>query len=823
MKKLTTVAIVLTLLLATVVGTPVRAAVLEVGPGPGMYGTIQSAIDAAAPGDTIIVHAGTYNEEVVIVTDAITLRGEPGAVLQGSGAPGEIGIAVNAGVSGVTVEGFEIGDYANLGILVSDYGGDPPEPTGDSPHDNVIRKNVISGCGTGIALTNADSNAVTGNEVSGIAATGVSVVGSSSGNLVQGNKIWDAPLQGIYLAPYIYPDSPTGNLFEGNETFGGRWGILVWDAGGGNVIQGNTFSNAVDQGIIMGSFTGSPFGNTYASNVVSSMNIGIGMWGAHNNDILDNEVQVPAWVWTAVAVGSGSSGNLVSGNEVTGGDNGINVDSAHGNVVEKNDVSGSNRGINLWQANENQVLGNSILGGEFSINLGDSHGNLVSGNEVTGSAHQSIVLNNGSSDNDVEANKLSGGNDGVFVWTQAHNNRITGNEISGAAYNGVGMGDGAHDNVVSGNVISSCGDGVTLEGNWGAPPTGNEIKDNKIEDSLSNGIGVYSCYGNVLTGNEVSGGDFGVRLDNVGASQVLENEVTGCGTAGIGLLYATESEIARNQVSGNPTGISLVGGSNDNRVEDNEVDSLFGAGTNGIFVSQYLNDDAPSRNILVGNDISGGEYGIQLWEAGNANVIQGNTITGSPLTTYCIVLYVSDDVVIGDNEIAGGGSLQAIVLVYAHYNQVLRNEVKGGANVGVGVYTWSSNNTISGNEIWDCAEQGINLNGNPYSNQVVANEVRGCEAGIDLANGSFSNTVAENEVSGSRWGILVLDAATHSNHVLANEVSESVHAGIQAQFEAAGNTFEGNEVSGSGVFDLEDWANPPANIWIDNEYDTSSF
>ncbi len=56
----------------------------------GTYSTIQAGLNAARPGDTVDVRAGTYNERVTFPKSGtpgryITLRGEPGAIIDGTG------------------------------------------------------------------------------------------------------------------------------------------------------------------------------------------------------------------------------------------------------------------------------------------------------------------------------------------------------------------------------------------------------------------------------------------------------------------------------------------------------------------------------------------------------------------------------------------------------------------------------------------------------------------------------------------------------------------------------------------------------------------
>lgn len=111
MKKLIAITVAAALLLAMVVAAPVAAQTeWHVYPGPGT--PIQAAVDAAAPGDTIIVHAGTYNETVTIRSDDydLTLEGK-GAVIEDTDGSLLYGIDLKGGAHHISISGFEIMDF----------------------------------------------------------------------------------------------------------------------------------------------------------------------------------------------------------------------------------------------------------------------------------------------------------------------------------------------------------------------------------------------------------------------------------------------------------------------------------------------------------------------------------------------------------------------------------------------------------------------------------------------------------------------------------------------------------------------------------------
>jgi parallel beta-helix repeat protein len=247
-----------TLTIAALVAVPLAVAVAAPA-----QASIQSAIDAASPGDTIVVR-GTHRENLVIGKDGITLRGV-GAVLLAPAEP-----AANAcfdpsvegeAVHGICVSGdidFETGQIARYvkGVSVSNFtvrGFTGNGITAAGARDATFSANVVEGNGDGgIAAIGSTSVRVLGNRTSGNrfgVYVGGSVGGAIAGNAIRGNCV------GVLALGQPGPAGGfrvTGNEIAGNTRAcpaGGDWpalsgvGVALVGASGNtvaaNAITGN--------------------------------------------------------------------------------------------------------------------------------------------------------------------------------------------------------------------------------------------------------------------------------------------------------------------------------------------------------------------------------------------------------------------------------------------------------------------------------------------------------------------------------------------------------------------------------------------------------
>jgi len=138
------------------------------------YTSIQAAIDASESGDTIIVHNGTYHENVV-VNKQLTLIGIGMPVVDGERDYSTIAVTANY----CTIDGFgaihsSSRRWNDAGIRVSSYG-------------NNIRNNSIHDSNVGIYLSGAGSNTLTNNTVYAN-SQGIRMY-QSGGNMLRNNNM----------------------------------------------------------------------------------------------------------------------------------------------------------------------------------------------------------------------------------------------------------------------------------------------------------------------------------------------------------------------------------------------------------------------------------------------------------------------------------------------------------------------------------------------------------------------------------------------------------------------------------------------------------
>lgn len=99
------------------ISTSAKAASNTLIVGSGGYPSIQGSINAAAGGDIISIHAGSYSEQVAL-NKGVTLQpyGD-GAVVIDGGCLRTYGIDITA--SGATVRGLTVQNTVSIGILMS--------------------------------------------------------------------------------------------------------------------------------------------------------------------------------------------------------------------------------------------------------------------------------------------------------------------------------------------------------------------------------------------------------------------------------------------------------------------------------------------------------------------------------------------------------------------------------------------------------------------------------------------------------------------------------------------------------------------------------
>jgi len=350
---------------------------------PDDYSTIQDAIDGSQDGDTIIVRAGTYRENIDYYGKAITLTSEDGpavTVIDGSDVKSVVSFHRGEGRDSV-LSGFTITNGQGNRIFSPDEhrGGGIYCVAAATITGNIITENYLP-YGSGGGIYCKGDALIEDNEISSNSANfgGGIRLGSNnpivSGNYISGNfvygtyQLYGAGGGGIYCSsgkPTI-----TGNLIQDNEC------SISWYYGGG--CGGGIFTEASEATVER---------NLLVENIAGWSGGGIYLYGSEDsvsaNFIFNNSADSAGGGVCIVPKGTGSKIIYLQSNMIVG----LNSSSLGGgvyigdqkvymtnNTVVSNVSSGPGGGVYVDCENEIPEIRNCIVW----ANAAHSHHSLYS-------------------------------------------------------------------------------------------------------------------------------------------------------------------------------------------------------------------------------------------------------------------------------------------------------------------------------------------------------------------------------------------------------------------------------------------------------------
>jgi plastocyanin len=272
---------------------------------------IQSAVDAAGPGDLVLIRPGTYKEQVTITTPGLTIRGEDrntvildGEFIRDNG--------VFATADGVAVENLTTKNYLANGVFwtgVTGYRGSYLTAIDNIVYgiyafgsvDGLIEHSYASGSwDSGFYIGQCDPcNAMITDVVSEYNGLGYSGT-NSSGNVYLVNSTWRYNAAGIVpntldseLLPPVRDVVIAGNLVHGQGTVTVPTGSVQRTAEGHGILYPGGRDALITQNLVV---------NNAGYGIAISPMFDANFWAPGGSEIVDNVVQ-----------GSGQADLLLSG------------------------------------------------------------------------------------------------------------------------------------------------------------------------------------------------------------------------------------------------------------------------------------------------------------------------------------------------------------------------------------------------------------------------------------------------------------------------------------------------------------------------------
>jgi len=306
-------------LLALTLPLSVAAAIVPVPPGDG---TLQAAVDAASPGDTLVLQAGIYTGEIII-GQSVSVVGQSGSVLDGKGEGHVVQIdAPDVIIRGVTLRNSGAGMTAEeSGIFVTDQGDRVLIENNrfeanligvylKGPEDAVVRANIIIGSqhhrmndrGNGIYLWNSPGSRIEDNDIR-YGRDGIFVT-TSRHNIFRNNRFRDMRFAIHYM--YTHDSEVVGNVSTRNHS---AWALMFSDR---LIVTGNRSEGDRDRGLFLNFVNSSTLQNNHVSGGVEKC---VFIYNANMNTFSNNRFEACD---IGIHFTAGSEGNEIFANAFIG-------------------------------------------------------------------------------------------------------------------------------------------------------------------------------------------------------------------------------------------------------------------------------------------------------------------------------------------------------------------------------------------------------------------------------------------------------------------------------------------------------------------------
>ncbi|WP_440948021.1 right-handed parallel beta-helix repeat-containing protein [Methanosarcina sp. T3] len=240
------------------------------------FSSIQAAVDSATPGSTVLVYPGTYEENILLDVENISLVSEsvdPGSTI--IKASNKTGTVIKVTSKGVTVSGFYITRPHSLrkeasGIYLL------------NTSENTIKNNVISEYLYGVHLVSSDRNNITNNTVENNQRG--AYLQNSEANLLTSNMV-STNTEGIVL------DSSGNNSLKNNTIYRNEnQGLYIYSGGHGHAASNLIIDNLISKNN-HGIYTSFSENNTARNNIITLNAEGIVLLNSNDNLFRDNLIE----------------------------------------------------------------------------------------------------------------------------------------------------------------------------------------------------------------------------------------------------------------------------------------------------------------------------------------------------------------------------------------------------------------------------------------------------------------------------------------------------------------------------------------------------